>query len=339
MAMKNTGFAFLILVLISCNNRKNIPDVSGIRINLPIERFEQDFFSLDTNDIANGLMNLKKKHPGFYPDFMRELLGVDGNENNPETISAIRSFIHGYYPIYDSLRQIFANLDWLKKELEGQLRFVSYYFPEYKPGNAITFIGPFDAPGAALTGNGFAIGLQQYAGKNFSVYQNPQLLELFPTYISRRFDPKYISVNCIKLIVDDLFPDNSSGKPLIEQMIEKGKQWYLLDKFLPETADSLKTGFTAEQLNWCRENEGIIWSSIVKNEDLNSIDPVTIQNYIGEGPFTHGFSQESSPGNLGQWIGWQIIKKYAVKNPEMKPKEIMMTEARKILEEVKYKPK
>ena len=35
------------------------------------------------------------------------------------------------------------------------------------------------------------------------------------------------------LIVDDLFPDQSNGKPLIEQMVEKGKQWYLLDKFLP----------------------------------------------------------------------------------------------------------
>jgi hypothetical protein len=122
-------------------------------------------------------------------------------------------------------------------------------------------------------------------------------------------------------------------------MIEKGKLWYLLDKFLPSTPDSIKTGYTGRQLNWCSENEGLIWSYLVKNEDLNSLSPAVIQAYIGEAPFTQGFSQELSPGNIGQWIGWQIIKKYVSKNPEMKPEEIMRTEAKKILDEAKYKPK
>jgi hypothetical protein len=64
-----------------------------------------------------------------------------------------------------------------------------------------------------------------------------------------------------------------------------------------------------------------------------------IQTYIGEGPFTQGFSQEQSPGNIGQWIGWQIVKRFAEKNSSMKPEELMRTDAMKILEEAKYKPK
>lgn len=143
----------------------------------------------------------------------------------------------------------------------------------------------------------------------------------------------------MKAVVQDLFPDQSGSKTLVEQMIEKGKQWYLLDKFLPTTADSIKTGYTQQQLNWCNENEGLIWTYIIKNEDLNSLNPVTIQTYIGEGPFTQGFSQELSPGNMGQWIGWQIVKKYVSKNPDMKPEEVMKMDAGKILEEAKYKPK
>ena len=83
----------------------------------------------------------------------------------------------------------------------------------------------------------------------------------------------------------------------------------------------------------------MIWSYLVKNEDLNSISPPVIQTYIGEGPFTQGFSQELSPGNIGQWIGWQIVKKFADKNSKLKPDEIMRTDAKKILEESKYKPK
>jgi uncharacterized protein YjaZ len=83
----------------------------------------------------------------------------------------------------------------------------------------------------------------------------------------------------------------------------------------------------------------LIWSYIVKNEDLNSINPTVIQTYIGEGPFTQGFSQEDSPGNIGQWIGWQIVKKYASKHPGIKPDELMNAPSRTIIEEAKYKPK
>lgn len=143
----------------------------------------------------------------------------------------------------------------------------------------------------------------------------------------------------MKAVVLDLFPDQSAGKPLIEQMVEKGKQWWLLSKLLPHIPDSIKTGYTALQLKWCRENEGLIWSDIVRNEDLNSLNPTVIQTYIGEGPFTQGFSQEYSPGNLGQWLGWQMVKKFVSKNPDMKPEEVMNTPARKILDEAKYKPK
>ena len=141
------------------------------------------------------------------------------------------------------------------------------------------------------------------------------------------------------LVVNDIFPDKSGSKPLIEQMVEKGKRWYLLDKFLPSAADSVKTGYTQQQLDWCTENEGLIWSYIVKNEDLQSLNPAIIQTYIGESPFTQGFSQELSPGNMGQWIGWQIVKKFVSKNPGMKPEEVMNTAASKIISEAKYKPK
>ena len=53
---------------------------------------------------------------------------------------------------------------------------------------------------------------------------------MYPAYISRRFDAVYIPANCIKAVIDDIFPDKSTGKPMIDQMIEKGKQWWLLDK-------------------------------------------------------------------------------------------------------------
>ncbi len=337
--IKTFSSSLCIILLIACNNKKNIPDVSGIKVNIQIERFDQAFFNTDTLNLSAELAKLQNQFPDFYTDFMQEILGVSGSATDSNTLKVTRTFLNGYTPIFDSVAQQYQKTEWLKKELQKAFQFVKYYFPKYEPGKIILFLGPFDAPGVAATRNGLAVGLQQFAGKDFSVYQTPQMQEMFPLYISRRFSPEYITANCMKAVIQDMFPDQSPGKPLIEQMVEKGKQWWLLDKILPTTPDSIKTGYTALQLKWCKENEGLIWSDIVRNEDLNSLNPTVIQTYIGEGPFTQGFSQEYSPGNLGQWLGWQIVKKFVSKNSNLTPEEVMKTPARKIMEEAKYKPK
>ncbi|MBS1573849.1 MAG: gliding motility lipoprotein GldB, partial [Bacteroidetes bacterium] len=64
----------------------------------------------------------------------------------------------------------------------------------------------------------------------------------------------------------------------------------------------------------------------------------TIQTYIGESPFTQTMP-EQSPGNIGPWIGWQIVKKFVANNSSFTPEQVMKTDAKKILEEAKYKPK
>ena len=92
-------------------------------------------------------------------------------------------------------------------------------------------------------------------------------------------------------------------------------------------------------MEWCNTNEGLIWSYIVKNEDLYSVNPATIQTYLGEAPFTQGFSQELSPGNIGQWIGWKIVEKYAQKNESTSLTDVMNASAKQILDGAKYKPK
>ena len=326
------------LLLLSCNNRSKGPDVSAIKVDLVLERFEKDFFEMDTSNISQSLNKLRNKYPDFYPDFMTEILGVNGVDTSISTITVSKEFFRTYKSFNDSLLKKYNSTAAIEKEIKNGFQHVKYYFPGYKIPGVITFLGTLDAPGIALTRYYTAIGLHLFAGKNFSAYHEEYVQQVFPTYISRRFDEEYIAANCMRAIVNELFPDQSIGKPLIEQMIEKGKQWYLLDLFLPETADSVKTGYTQKQLEWCTRNEGEIWSIIIKNEDLNSVNPAIIQNYIGESPFTQGFSQENSPGNLGQWIGWQIVKKYAGKNSSLKPADIMRTNARKILDEAKYKP-
>ena len=345
--MRLLSLAALIFLLVSCNNQNNKPDVSNIKVDVTIDRFEQTFFSIDTNQLTNGLTATSQKFPNFYPIFMNEILllkNAHSFENGqvsatPEGDAVCRNFIRGYRPIFDSINKKYNSLIWLKEELTTAFKYVNYYYPSYKAPKVITFIGTFDAPGVILTQHYLGIGLHQYAGKNFSVYKDPQIQEMYPEYISRRFDKEYMTANCIKSIVDDLYTDSTVGRPLIEQMIEKGKQWYLLDKFLPDTPDSIKTGYQQKQLNWVKENEGNVWGFITKNTDIFTIDPEIIQGYIGEGPFTQGMPETVSPGNIGQWVGWQIVKTFAEKNPKLSVQQILATPAKNLFQEAKYKPK
>lgn len=338
--MKNILASLVIVVLVlSCNNKKGIPDVSGIKVDLTLERFEKDFFAIDTNNVVPGLTQLQQKYPGFYRDFMQGVIGISGIPADPPTQEAVRRMLSSYTSLYKVVEAKLGNATDIESQLKKGFQFVKYYFPNYKVPGVITFIGTLDIAGTVLTENYVAVGLHQYAGKNFEGYKSPEVMQLYPSYITRRFEPQYIPANCMKAIVSDLFPDKSVSRPLSEQMIEKGKQWWLLDMFLPEMADSLKTGYTQQQLEWCEANEGLIWSYIVKNDELHSVNPVTIQTYIGEAPFTAAFSQELSPGNIGQWIGWQIVKKYAKDNPKMKIDQIMQADPKKILEEARYKPR
>jgi hypothetical protein len=328
-------FALLVL-LAACGGDSHKPDVSDIKVPLTLDRFEQSFFKTDINNIQQGLANLRNAYPHFYPVFMQDILQV--NPMDTASYPIVRNIISSYRPINDSIQEKYRNLNWLKDDLAEGFQYVKYYYPQYRVPRIVTFIATLDGPGVVLTPEYLGIGLHQYAGKDFSVYETPELQQVYPAYISRRFDKEYMVANSMKAVVDDIYPDQSVGRPLVEQMVEKGKQWYLLQHFLPDAPDSALTGFTQKQLDWVEENEGNVWSFIVKNENLYGIEPHVIQTYIGEAPFTQGMP-ESSPGNIGQWIGWRIVEQYAKKTENLTVQQVLQTPARTIFQGAAYKPK
>src|SRR5674476_1153598 len=65
------------IILFSCNSKKNIPDVSSIKVNIETKRFEQDFFAIDTVNVAESIKMILQKYPHFTPDFVENILGLD----------------------------------------------------------------------------------------------------------------------------------------------------------------------------------------------------------------------------------------------------------------------
>ena len=116
---------------------------------------------------------------------------------------------------------------------------------------------------------------------------------------------------------------------------------FLLDALLPEVQDTLKIGYTGEQLQWCFDNEVQMWAHYVQKKMLYSTDVLLYQRYINEAPFTSApdVPQESAP-RIGVWTGWQIVRRYMKEHPEVTLKQLMAeTDYQKILTQSKYKPR
>ena len=245
-------FICILFMCLGCKNKKQIPDVSAIPITLTVERFENDFFALDTKYLNTSLAKLHILHPGFTQDFLYNILGTTPDS----ALKNVPAFITSYRDLYRKANQQFTNIHDLEMQIKNSLQFVHYYFPKYRlPIKLITFIGPINSYGSIITPNALAIGLQLYMGKNYPLYLSDQGQQLYPLYISRRFEPAYIPVNGIKNIIDDMYPNAGMGMPLVEQMIESGKRMFVLDLLMPNTPDSLKTGYTQMQLEGCYESE------------------------------------------------------------------------------------
>jgi hypothetical protein len=183
----------------------------------------------------------------------------------------------------------------------------------------------------------FIVGLHAHLGKDFPLYKTDMVQSVYPNYITARFAPDYITVNCMKNIVTDMFPEKVEDKRLLVQMIEKGKRLWLLSKFLPETDEYKLMGYTKTQMKDCDAQQGNIWNLFVQNNFLQTADNNLIKNYVSEGPKTQELG-ENAPGNIGSYAGWQIVKKYASKFPDLKVDSLMKMDNEVLYAAAKYKP-
>ncbi len=325
-------------ILFSCNNHDKIPDVSNIKISLATDRFERNLFDTTTNNLFTYILKLQSNDPSFTASYLTTILNVDPSWPADTAAIYVNGFIKAYRPVYDSAEKIFRDFTLYENEIKKGLQFVKHYFPEYKvPGKVITYIGPVDGYGDILSEDALIVGLQHHLGKNFYLYKSGLVQETYPEYVSNRFEPGYIVVNCMNNIVNDLYPEKADDKPLVNQMIEKGKRLYLLNKFLPRTEEYKLIGFTNKQLEDAYSHEEVIWNLFVKKSYLQITDKNTIKNYIGESPKTPELG-EGAPGNIGSFAGWQIVKKYMQKNAATTLRQLMNLDAELILQEAKYKP-
>src|SRR5690606_40108491 len=90
-----------------------------------------------------------------------------------------------------------------------------------------------------------------------------------------------------------------------------------------------------------QENESYIWRFFIEENLLYSSDSKLGNRFINLAPFSKFYLEidNESPGRIGQWIGWQIVRSYMENNPKTAIIDLFKMDAKEIFEKSKYKPK
>ncbi|MDR0798381.1 MAG: gliding motility protein GldB, partial [Dysgonamonadaceae bacterium] len=77
---------------------------------------------------------------------------------------------------------------------------------------------------------------------------------------------------------------------------------------------------------------------ILENKHLYTLNYRTTEQYLQSAPHTPSLPVES-PGRVGEWLGFQIVKRYMKNHPHTSWEELMgMVDYQKFLKDSKYKP-
>jgi gliding motility-associated lipoprotein GldB len=314
-------YLFLVvfcLFILSCDKKNKVESaVTAIPLELKVERFDKIFFETPPQDLEK----VKKEFPFFFPP---------GNDNSV--------WLHKmqdpmWRELYTEVQKKYADFQPVKIELESLFKHIKYYFPKTKTPKVITIISEMDYKNKAIYADSLVvISLELYLGKDHKFYQ-------FPNYLKQNFEERQIAPDVVSSFSERQIPP-VLDKDLLSQMIYSGKQLYLKDLLLPDYTDAEKMGYTPEQITWCQENESYMWRYFIEKEMLYSNDQKLISRFINPAPFSKFYLEidNESPGQVGAWIGWQMVRSY-MKNNEVPLVDLLKTNAKEIFVKSKYKPK
>ena len=343
MKIVTTTCVFLLLgfsLCITSCSRSNEPDISGIKLNIKIERFDQSMERLTAGNVAQLAPQLENQYDWFYADYIQNMLAV-GSMADTNYYQNLRTVLKNpdYKALAKAVADTYPSLTKQEAELTDAFKRMQYYFPKQKTPRFISFLSGFSVQ--TPIGNGYiGIGLDMFLGKDSPFY--PALVQSIPQYISRRFTPENITPRMVETYIrEELYPEADASVSLLDKMVYNGKVLYLMQKALPTAPDSLLIGYTDAQSAWCKTYETDIWAYFIDEKLIFESDYPKIQKFLTDAPFTPGLGENNqSAPKLGVWVGWQIVKNYMDKHPELSPKDLLsLNDTQKILRESGYKPK
>lgn len=336
-------FLYIYTILISsilcfsCKNAKRFEidstELKKTEKQLHIIRFDSAIINLDTYNATGYLKNLADKYPEIYANYFA-MLGISAADTAFSAGMILDLLTDSTYSKVNSeVAQTFTNIEPVEKKMALVYTYFKTCFPDIPLPKLFFFVSGCNRSILIFPGY-IGIGTDWYLGENYFEFYKKLSYE----YLVQNMQPASIPVDITLALLKGSFPFHSESNRLIDNILYQGKLLYLISVMLPDETSENIAGYTSEQLAWCKKYEREIWAAIIDQKHLFSNDYKLIRDYTGDAPFTMPISQ-NSPGRVGNWIGWQIIKSYMENNTDITLQMLASdNNFQKILEKSKFKP-
>lgn len=308
----------LSLMFFSCDKKSAVEKkIEALPVQIKIDRFDQVFFESSPKD----LQKIKKRYPFFFPEGIPDSVWVN-KINNPL-----------WRELFAEVQKKYKKSETIEAELEKVFKHIKFHFPKTKSPKVYTVIAEMDYDNKVIYADSLVIiSLEMYLGKDHKFYE-------FPAYIRQNFEQRQMMPDLVASFGKSKITTEKDNT-LLSQMIYHGKLLYLKDLLLSNYTDDEKMGYTPKEINWCEENESYIWRYFLENELLYSNELKLNSRFIAPAPFSKFYLEidNESPGQVGAWIGWQIVRSF-VKNNDVPVAKLLELNAKELFKKSKYKPK
>ena len=330
-------FFSTLSLTVGCKEDKHEVDLTGIEVNLDFARFDQDLLNCYTQGYKSCIDKIETQYGFFFQSYMRDIMGFRDMADMPVK-DMLYQFLENedIQTLYEDVEDKYADMNEVKEDITLMMRYFKYHFPEEKIPTIVTYVAPFQYANVFYYDT-IGIGLDMYLGSDYQFYPT---VDGLPAYKIRKLSKEYMVPNVAKTLISMKFPEPPSQHRFIDVIMYEGKVLYFLDAILPNVHDTLKMGYTKQQLQWCEDNKPLMWAHFIETELLYSTDMKHYIRYLNDGPFTTapGVPPESAP-MIGIWTGWQIVREYMEKHPNVTLKQLMeMNDAERLLKDSGYKP-
>ncbi|MDO6605229.1 gliding motility lipoprotein GldB [Arenibacter palladensis] len=319
--MQKAIFLVLIPIIIycSCNrNDKFADEVAKINVDVKVNRFDREFAEAKPADIPS----LKEKYPYLFP------------ANYPDSIWLAKLQDTLQLEVMDEVGKSFPDFVSEKEDMEWLFRYIKYYFPNYKIPRVVTVTSEVDYNNRIiLTDSLLLVGLDNYLGSSHKFYQG------ISRYIANDLDKQYLTRDMASAFAKTVVAP-PRDRTFLSQLVYYGKELYLMQQLMPQKKEAVIIGYAPDDLEWANVNEEQIWRYFIERELLYSTNSKLGPRFLDPAPFSK-FELEldnESPGKIGRYIGWQIVKSF-MDNNNVTLQEMLTLPEEELFKRSGYKPR
>ncbi|MDX2432768.1 MAG: hypothetical protein QNK35_17655, partial [Bacteroides sp.] len=256
------------LLLTACGGNALDVDVSEIKADLQVERFDIRLFGVPSSSPESAIGSIYSDYGDFFDIFNVYVINI-GSASEKRYPSYLSMFINDPLnrEVFEYTGKVFADMDGINTQLSDGFRHYLYHYPDSTLPRVVGYVSRFNQ-GLFTVDRFVGVGLDQYLGSDCPYYN--QMAS--PQYLTRNKVPERVPVDVMMAWATQIYPYNDSVDNVLNRMIHKGMLAWFVDAMYPQMEEYFLMAFSEDQMKWCRNIEKQMWTYLVEEKLLFSTD-------------------------------------------------------------------